>query len=222
VTHKRGQIRKTAHFYEKIYAGDFGQAQDFIVLEATWLGHFEPYLPISIQSYVADMMQAAGQTDLIKTYALQPFEVKVLIPERTFCEKIMSLVRFSYTNDPISDLNKKIRHIYDLHQLLRGSTINVFFNSPAFEDMLLQVANEDVKSFKNNNYWLAHHPSTALIFSATVDTWQQLSDTYHTKFKSLIFGDFPAETAILKTLQKIAERLKPMQWTIKLPTTPPQ
>jgi hypothetical protein len=32
---------------------------------------------------------------------MNPFEVLVLNPERTLCEKIMSLVRFSQTDEPI-------------------------------------------------------------------------------------------------------------------------
>jgi hypothetical protein len=43
------------------------------------------------------MMMSAGQEMLMQQYALAPFTVQVLSKERTFCEKIMSLVRFSLT-----------------------------------------------------------------------------------------------------------------------------
>lgn len=61
----------------------------------------------------------SGQENLIEEYGLQEFPVNVLKLERTFCEKIMSLVRFSYSEDYIADLKSKIRHTHDLHQMLQ-------------------------------------------------------------------------------------------------------
>jgi hypothetical protein len=59
----------------------------------------------------------------------------------------MSLVRFSYGENPINDLKKKIRHTYDLHQLLQQDEFLNFFQSPAFGEMLLKVANDAVAKF---------------------------------------------------------------------------
>ena len=42
VTHKVGMSRKTAHKYSKEFTGDYGQIRDVIIVEATWLGYFEP------------------------------------------------------------------------------------------------------------------------------------------------------------------------------------
>ena len=56
------------------------------------------------------MMKETGQAELAKEYGMEPFDVLVLEPKRTLCEKIMSLVRFSYTDDAMSDLGLKIRH----------------------------------------------------------------------------------------------------------------
>jgi len=75
----------------------------------------------------------------------------VLEPVRTICEKIMSLVRFPYGENPMNDLKKKIRHRYNLHQLLKQKEFIDFVNSIAFDIMLLKVANDDVASFRNNN-----------------------------------------------------------------------
>lgn len=118
ITHKTGKIRKTAHAYEKVFTGDLGQVRDCIILEATWLGHYEPYTTATTQSFISEMMLFANQIQLIEEYHLQAFDVKVLTKERTLCEKIMSLVRFSFTANPINDLQKKVRHIYDIHKLL--------------------------------------------------------------------------------------------------------
>ena len=168
-----------------------------------------------VSSFVSDMMNKTGQSALIEEFNLQPFQVHVLSKERTLCEKIMSLVRFSFTESPIDDLNNKIRHIYDINKLLAETEINNFFNSDRFEIMLLTVANEDVLSFKNNNNWLVNHPATAMIFSDTTNTWGQLRNTYLTTFNELVYGKLPTEEEILITLSQVSERLKPINWTIK-------
>ena len=214
ITNKRGRIRKTAHDYEKLFEGDFEQVRDMIIVEATHLGNFEPFTEATVQSYIAEMMQETGQSEMIKTYQLEPFTVRVLTIERTFCEKIMSLVRFSFEENPIPKLNDKIRHIYDIHQLLKNEAIDTFFHSQDFDEMLLKVANDDIRSFKSNNAWLVKHPATALIFSDIDKTWQQLKRTYETTFAALVYGKLPDEKAILQTLEEVSVRLKSIKWTI--------
>lgn len=191
ITNKMGMIRKTAHTYAKTFEGQFGQVRDIIIVESTWLGSFEPYTTATVTSFVSEMMKANGQEALIEEYGLQPFEVQVLSLERTLCEKIMSLMRFSFTDDPITDLNNKIRHVYDIHKLLQNVKINDFFNSPGFEDLLLIVANDDVISFKNNNGWLDNHPRKAMIYADIENTWAQMRNTYNTTFSDLVYGELP-------------------------------
>lgn len=147
---------------------------------------------------------------------MNPFEVLVLNPERTLCEKIMSLVRFSQTDEPITDLSNKIRHTYDIHLMLKDKTLNAFFLSEKFNLMLLKVANDDVESFKNNNEWLANHPKTAIIFSETESTWNKIKNIYRGNFSELVFGKLPNETEIVKTLMTISNRLKTIEWKIKV------
>lgn len=216
ITHKRGMNRKTAHSYNKSFKGNYGQVRDMIILESTWLGYYEPYTTKSIVSFVGNMMLNNGQAEIAKENGLLPFDLLALEPIRTICEKIMSLVRFSYSENPINDLKQKIRHTYDLHQLLRQKEFLDFFHSSAFDDMLLKVANDDVTSFRNNNKWLNHHPKEAIIFKDMGNVWNELKTIYTGDFKNLVYGDLPEETAILETLIMIKERLKPISWSIKI------
>jgi len=216
ITHKMGMNRKTAHSYKKEIKGDYGQVRDVIILESTWLGYYEPYTTKSIVSFVGQMMLDNKQSDNAKENGLLPFDLLVLEPIRTICEKIMSLVRFSYGENPIDDLKKKIRHTYDLHQLLKQDEFLTFFQSTAFDEMFLKVANDDVASFKNNNQWLAYHPNEALIFKDLKNVWSKLKVIYNGDFKNLVYGELPKEGAIMETLKMIEERLKSISWTIKI------
>lgn len=215
-TNKKGMIRKTAHKYEKIgLSGIYGQVRETIILETTWLGNSEPHIPLPISSYITDMMEATGQEMLVKQYALASFFVQVLSKERTFCEKIMSLVRFSLTDTPYMDLANKIRHIYDLHMMLKNPEIRQFIANPDFEDMLVQVGVDDMASFKNNNAWLARHPGSTIIFDDPAAAWQQIRSPYQTTFKSLVTGILPGEEELVRSLQQISDRLQTMTWTIR-------
>ena len=215
ITHKMGMNRKTAHSYKKEFKGDYGQVRDMIILESTWLGYYEPYTTRNIISFVGQMMLDNHQISIAEENGLLPFGLLVLEPIRTICEKIMSLVRFSYGENPIDDLKKKIRHTYDLYQLLTQEEFLKFFQSTAFDEMLLKVANDDVISFRNNNQWLVHHPNEALIFKDLDNVWIELKTTYNGDFKNLVYGKLPKEEVILETLKMIQERLKTISWTIK-------
>ena len=215
LTNKKGNIRKTVHQYDKLYDGDFGQVRKDVVLEATWLGNFEPYSNMQVSSFITEMMQQKGQKELIEQYNMAPFIIQVLSKKRTFCEKIMSLVRFSRSEDPIADLRKKIRHVYDIHQMLKDEETQKFFKSNDFDEMLNKVGNDDMIGYKNDNDWIPKHPVTALIFDKPNETWEQLSSVYNTTFKELVTGELPPEVEVIFTLKVVADRLKDVEWNIE-------
>jgi hypothetical protein len=216
ITNKVGMIRKTAHTYPRMFTGNFGQVRDIIIIESSWLGSFEPYTTKSVNSFIYQMLLENNQQSLIETYQLGPFEVTVMDPKRTLCEKIMSLVRFSNTQNPISDLKNKIRHAYDLHLILRDVSMRSFFESSQFDNMLIEVGTDDIESFKNNNDWLKRHPSEALIFSKTEETWLQIKEVYTGSFSELIIGNIPHEYEIMRTLTEVSKRLKTIEWSLPL------
>jgi hypothetical protein len=209
-----GQIRKTAHDYPKLFNGKFGQVRDKVIVESSWLGHYEPYHQQEVSAYIYDMMINAGQSAMAEQHGLLPFTLNVLDARRTMCEKILSLVRFSYDQDPVASLRLKIRHLYDLHQLLLDETLSAFFISKEFEDMLNRVGADDVEGYKNNNEWLNQHPSEALIFKKPQETWAHLKSTYLGDFSNLIYGTVPSELAILNQLTVISDRLSQIIWNV--------
>lgn len=210
--------RKTAHSYFKEFEGDYGQVRDAIIIEATWLRYFEPHTKKKISSFIGEMLIDNNQADIANKYKLLPFEVLVLVlePTRTICEKIMSLVRFSFSDDPIEDLKKKIRHLYDLHKLLLRKEFSDFFNSTDFENMFIKVAQDDVRSYKNDNEWLKYHPSKALIFSSSDKLWKELKKAYKNEFQNLGYGELPEEKELFLTLNNLRDRLLTIEWNDEL------
>ena len=216
ITQKMGMNRKTAHSYSKEFEGSYGQVRDMIIVEATWLGHHEPFTKAIVSSYVYQMMLKNNQESIAFEYGLQPFEVLALAPERTICEKIMSLVRFSYAENPVQDLSLKIRHTYDLYFLLKDEVLLAFFESEDFDILLNKVAQNDVDSYKNDNLWLEHHPNDSWLFNDLEQSWKALKNSYMNDFGALVIGQLPLETDIFETLTKIKKRMERTSWNIKL------
>lgn len=214
ITQKMGMNRKTAHTYSKEFQGNYGQIRDVIVVEASWLGYYEPYEQKNVRAFISEMMLRNGQENLIVEYGLQEFPVNVLKPERTFCEKIMSLVRFSYSENYIADLKSKIRHTYDLHQMLQEKEISEFFESHDFEKMMNKVGQDDVASYKNDNEWLKLHPKNSRFFANLDEIWTQLEPTYKIDFKNLVYGELPTEKSVKPTLEQIKSRIEMISWKV--------
>ena len=58
--------RKTAHTYVKEFQGNYGQIRDVIIVEATWLGYFEPYSTKAVSSFICDMMLKNNRESIVK------------------------------------------------------------------------------------------------------------------------------------------------------------
>lgn len=212
VTKKMGMNRKTAHLYPISFDGAFGQIRPVILLEATFFGDHQPNFRKTVCSFIHQLMSENGMLGIIDQYELQPFEVNVLDPRRTLCEKIMALVRFSNTDHPVDTLKLKIRHLYDLHQILINKEYFEFFQSDGFQSMLLKVANDDLSGYRNNNKWLLFHPRESLIFNDIEFIWSRLHPVYNHEFRKLVFGDLPSNEAIMVTLGRIKSRLENVPW----------
>ncbi|SFB50698.1 nucleotidyl transferase AbiEii/AbiGii toxin family protein [Algoriphagus aquimarinus] len=216
ITNKLGMIRKTAHEYPVLFSGKFGQVRDKVILESSSLGHYEPYHKQEINSYIYEMMMGAGQSALVEEYQLKPFTVQVLDIRRTLCEKILSLVRFSHSENPIADLKMKIRHLYDLHRILEQEDFRAFILSSDFEEMLNRVGGDDVEGYRSNNAWLNYHPKEALIFADVEGVWKELETTYSRDFSGLVYGDLPSVEEILSSLKFLAERIDGIIWEVRV------
>ena len=218
-TNKKGSIRKIIYSYSKVgVKGEYGEVRENIALEVSHLGNTEPNVVKPICTLIGDYIKTIPNVELIARFGLEDFEVNALSVERTFCEKIISLVRFSYTENPLEDLSNKVRHTYDLHLLMKLKIIKDFVNSKSFDIMLLQVAKDDDKAIPNDKNWLYQHPKEALIFGETATVWNTLKKTYTgSKFKELIIGKAkaPDENDVFKTLVLLAKRIGGIEWDVK-------
>lgn len=217
-TNKKGSIRKIIYSFPKVgVKGTYGEVRENISLEVSHMGNTEPNHVKQIRTLIADYIKTTSSIELIAQFGLENFEVKALAVERTFCEKIISLVRFSYTENPLEDLSNKVRHTYDLTLLMKLDSIKDFVNSDLFDTMLLQVAKDDDKAIPNDKNWLYNHPKDALIFSETATVWDTLKKVYSgSKFNELLIGKKkpPTENEVFEALVFLSKRIEGIDWEV--------
>lgn len=207
ITSKGSKIRKTLHAYEKIIDSDnFGQASDKVLLEINSFTSPHPYSPQEISSFIKDFLMEKAP-ELVQEFDLNPFKVNVLSLERTYVEKILAIVRASYSKDPIGSLGRVIRHIYDLHILTNQPVFRNFLSTPEFFDLIKLVKADDYENSEFRGDWLNKPLSESIVFKDTDDTWNKLSGVYQKEFSSLLFGSLPPESEVKQTLLSIFEGL---------------
>lgn len=108
----------------------------------------------------------------------------------------------------------KVRHTYDLHQLLKLEPIQDFLVSADFQVMLNQVGNDDDKAIPNDKDWLSHHPKEALIFNNLNEVWSKIKTTYNGTFKELLTGELPEDDLVLDSLKNIKKRVEKIKWEL--------
>ncbi|GAC1602719.1 MAG: hypothetical protein NVS3B25_31160 [Hymenobacter sp.] len=210
VTVRGGHFRKALHQFPAI-AGTAAGSQvrpGAVLLEVNAFARPHPSQWRPVQSYAGQFLAQRGEVELVEQHGLAPFEVLVLALERTLVEKVLALVRAGYAPDPVSELQAKIRHAYDLHQLLQQPALQAFLASPVFETLLAEVRADDARNQEFQGDWTTKPLAEARLFGDGGRTWQRLVPTYEGAFRQLVYGALPPAAAIEQTLGQVGARLQ--------------
>lgn len=202
---KKGRNRRTFYHYPKVLSdADFGQVKDHIQLEINTFTNPVPHEEINISSYVGQFLEQSGFQDRIEQYELQPFVIQVLTRERTFFEKLLSLVRLSYEGP--EKLREKIRHFYDLHKLL-GQTDLALLDPKNFEIIDLVKADDNSNEiFKGE--WMNQPFSGSPLFVDVEKSWKEIEGTYKKDLAELVWSELPDPEKIVASFVSIGQFLR--------------
>lgn len=203
---KGSQYRKTVHKYSKLYDGEFGYANENIIFELNSFAKPTPYESKKVSSYIGIFLSDKDMS-LIEQYELEEFEINVLHNTRTFCEKISALARASHNDDETHLLIKeKIRHLYDLHYLLKQQNIQEFIENTGFNEMMETVREDDKLQFENQWNDLLHQTN---IFKDTKKILLEIESYYKHHFEELVFNEnLPSIEEIIESIKKIGIQLR--------------
>lgn len=161
-----------------------------------------------VQSYIGQVLARRGQVAAVAAFGLGPFQVLTLALERTLVEKILALVRAGYAADPLAELQAKIRHAYDVHQLLRQPELPGFLAGAGFAELLGEARADDARNQEFQGDWAAQPLGEAVLFSDGGRMWQRLVPAYQGVFRQLVHGPLPPAASVAGTLALIGARLQ--------------
>jgi predicted nucleotidyltransferase component of viral defense system len=205
---KKGRNRRTFYQYPKaLIDSDFGQIKDHIQLEINTFTNPVPYQDMQISSYVAQFLRQDGFNQFVEKHNLREFPVKVLTRERTFFEKLFSLIRLSHEGP--EKLKEKIRHFYDLHKLLNSSDLREKILIDVSFELIDLVKRDDASNAIFTGNWITQPLSASPLLLDVDLTWKAIDKTYHTELSQLIWSEnLPPSAEIISSLKQIKEFLQ--------------
>ena len=185
-----GDFRKLAFSYETHYESVGLKENLEVEIKCCTLDDkstmYYPMQKRRIQPIIAAYLQTAGHDDIITRFGLDTFELQMITPKRTLCDKISRLTRLSYSEDYEILIAQYIRDVYDIYCLLDVPEYQDFVQSDEFSDAMQRVTNED-GLYRNSQ---PHKSiSKAKIFAETEQILRlpTISRAYNSELKQLMF-----------------------------------
>lgn len=205
---KGSRFRKTVYQYPRhAEGGDFGQASPELLIEVNSFTSPEPFEERHLQTLIAETLIILDRPELIEKYELQSFSVQVLSVSRTLVEKILGVIKDSYHEDAVNKLSGRIRHLYDICQILKHEEYRNFITSSEFT-LLCQNCIEDERQIFPKTASLFDTPlADAPLFSQFSKWRPSLETTYTGIFADLVYRDLPPMDDIADTLVFIEKHL---------------
>lgn len=208
-TSKGSKFRRTVYEYPKNFnESDFGHASPELLIEINTFTVPEPFESVQLQSYIAEFLTSQNRTDLVNQYNLDGFSFNVLTVRRTLVEKILRTIKDSYSDHPVEALTKRIRHLYDINQILKQEKYRNFIRSSDFKRLCdICVKDDLVGSFDGAHRF--HQPlSKAPLFSQLEHWSNSLNKAYTRNFSDLVYGDLPGIDEINEAIGFIGEHVE--------------
>ena len=174
-----------------------------LLIEINTYANPYPYVKQAIISFITEFLISANQWEAIEQYGLQPFELNVLDKRRTIIEKLISLIRFSFSEDTTKALASKIRHFYDLYYLINDVECFDYIQSPVFKSDLSELLLHDQKEFDEPKSWQTKTIVESPLVTDFPEIWKNIRATYQNELANLAFTPIPDEKLIEESFKKV-------------------
>lgn len=178
-----------------------------VIVEINSFANPYPYEKRQIKSFITSYMEEKGMQSLIEEYDLHPFDLNVLDKRRTLCEKVVSLLRFSFTDNPVEGLSSKIRHFYDIYFLLNDAECMEYIKGDFIKDAK-ELIEHDKETFDVPEKWKDSLISKAPLLNSFDELWKELSGLYETELKALAYSQIPKSIDLKRKIGEFLIQLK--------------
>lgn len=205
VTSKGSRFRKSVFEY---VSTDKSNQNNKLIVEVNSFANPFPFQRLTIQSFVFDFLMQTGNEKYVEKYNLQSFEVNVLNKEQTLLEKMVSLIRFSFEENTVESISKKIRHFYDLHFLMKNPECAEFVASDAFKKQFDTILQHDREMFEEPQGWQSKSIAESPLVNDFSTIWKQLKVKYQTELSALAYRTIPSEESVAESFSQLIKRIE--------------
>ena len=202
VTSKGSRFRKSVFEYPAL---NKQYHNNRLIVEINSFANPFPFQQCRIKSFVYEFLKETSNLKYIEDYELQPFTVNVLKKEQTLLEKLVSLIRFSFAEEPVQSISTKIRHFYDLYYLINDEECNEFIRSQEFKKRFNEVLEHDRQIFDEPRNWHTKAVTASPLINDFSKTWRLLKGKYETELAALAFSEIPGEENISKKFEELIQ-----------------
>lgn len=205
VTSKGSRFRKSVFEY---VSTDKNNQNNKIIVEVNSFANPFPFQRLTIKSFVFDFLLQTGNEKYIDQYNLQSFDLNVLSKEQTLLEKLVSLIRFSFDENPVESIQGKIRHFYDLYFLMNNLECAEFVKSKKFKKKFDTILQHDRAMFEEPKGWQSKLITESALVNDFSTIWKQLKVKYQTELSALAYRTLPEEESVAKSFSELIKRIE--------------
>jgi predicted nucleotidyltransferase component of viral defense system len=203
----KGSMYRKSLFTYPTFMTDISNTPKRIIVEINAFANPYPYVKQEITSFITEYLFAINRNDTIEQCGLKPFSLNVLDKRRTMVEKLISLIRFSFSEDETKAIASKIRHFYDLYYLMNDAECAEYIQSPNFLNELSELLAHDQMAFDEPIGWQTKTIAESPLATTFSVLWESLRSTYQMELSQLAFGTIPDEKLVENSFMKIIQRL---------------
>jgi len=202
---KNSRFRKTYHSYPSVIdrtdtSLDF--LGNYVIVEINTYGNPYPFVRQFVKPFITEMMEKRQLEDLIAQLDMAPFELNVLDKRRTMCEKVVSLLRFSFEEDPMAGLTSKVRHFYDLHFLMKDKECHEYLDS-SFPVEIRELVAHDKAEFDRPPLWKTSDVLQSPLLTSFSEMWKRIAPVYQSEVGALSFGELPKPEEVSQSMDSL-------------------
>jgi len=191
VTSKGSRFRKSLYHYPSIFENAAETAiSDKLVVEINSFANPYPYQKVQLKSIIGKFLQLNNAKGLVEKYGLQPFKLNVLKKKQTMLEKLVSLIRFSFDTNPVTNISGKIRHFYDLFYLLSDDECKKYAESVNFREDFINLINHDKIIFNDPAGWSEKEFYQSALITNFDELWDKLKISYRSELPQITFRKY--------------------------------
>lgn len=210
-----GVTSKGSRFYKAVYSypevlnlkTQTSISSGNLLVEINSFANPYPFETKRIISFIEAFLDKSGNQDLITENNLYPFEINVLDKRRTMVEKLVSLIRFSFSENHIVAISSKIRHFYDLHFLVNDKECADYLRSSGFQKDFIEIYKHDQEIFEEPKNWASKPINQSPLIADFPVLWMKLKEVYVTELSQLAFSKIPEENKIADNFVKLSRLL---------------